>query len=217
MAKRTRQIDVIGERIVAAPTNYQGFVYNRQTGECKPNNPRMIAKWKAVEAVFGDLVQGRTFLDIGSLHGFFCLKALECGATKATGIEVNEGFFRPMQDALLKLPPIPGLVWLKVRWPDGELHADVTMALSLIHHLVFKDDMTPWDIVYHLHACTNVVCIAEMIGREDNTVKNYLAKKDLPGYTIEYFEELARAIFHGVERIGVGHGPHRPIYLLWKD
>lgn len=216
MAKRTRQIDVIGERIIAAPTNYQGFVYNHQTGECIPSNPRMFAKWEAVEAVFPDLVQGRTFLDIGSLHGFFCLKALEHGATKAVGIEVNEGFYRPLADALLKIP-VPGLIWLKARWPDGELHADVTMALSLIHHLVFKDDMALQDIVCHLHTCTDMVCIAEMVGREDNTVKNYLAKHDLSGYTIEYFEELARAVFHRVEQIGVGHCPHRPIYLLWKD
>jgi len=215
MAKRTRQVEVIGDTIVAAPTNYQGFVYNRLTGECKPNNPRMIAKWKAVEQVFPYLVRGLTFLDIGSLHGFFCLKALEHGAIRATGIEMNENFFRPMMDAITKLP-IPYLAWVKAKWPDGHLHAEVTMALSLIHHLVFRDGMELERIISELCACTDMVCIAEMVGLEEPGVIRYMESKNVPGYSTEAFERLARDKFASIEKIGVGHCPDRPIYLLWK-
>ena len=215
MAKRTRKVEVIGDTIIAAPTNYQGFVYNRLTGECKPNNPRMIAKWEAVEHIFPYLVRGLTFLDIGSLHGFFCLKALEHGATRATGVEMNENFFRPMMDALAKIP-ILGMAWVKATWPDGHLHADVTMAMSLIHHLVFKDGMSLWDIILGLYACTDLVCIAEMVGRKEPGVIRYMEKQDKPDYSTENFEHIARSVFVKVEQIGVGHCPDRPVYLLWK-
>jgi len=213
---RTRQIDVVGDLILAANTNYQGFSYNRLTGECHPNNPRMLAKWQAVERVFPDLVCGRTFLDIGSLHGFFCLKALEHGAKRATGIESNEGFFRPMMDAITKLP-IPNLAWIKAKWPDGHLRAEVTMAMSLIHHLVFKDGMELERIISELCACTDVVCIAEMVGLEEPGVIRYMETQDAPDYSTDTFERLAHERFASIEQIGVGHCPDRPVYLLWKD
>ena len=213
---RTRKVEVIGDTIIAAATNYQGFVYNRPTGDCKPNNPRMLAKWKAVERIFPDLVRGRTFLDIGSLHGFFCLKALEHGAIRATGIEMNENFFRPMMDALMKLP-VPNLVWVKATWPDGHLHADVTMAMSLIHHLVFRSGMALESIISELHACTDIVCIAEMVGRKEPGVIRYMETQDAPGYSTETFERLAREKFASIEQIGVGHCPDRPVYLLWRN
>jgi len=213
---RTRKVEVVGNTIVAAPTNYQGFVYSRLTGECKPNNPRMIAKWKAVEQVFPGLVCDQTFLDVGSAHGFFCLKALEHGARRATGIEMNENLFRPMLAAITKLP-VPRLSWVKTRWPDGHLHADVTMAMSLIHHLVFRDDMSLWDIVLGLYACTDVVCIAEMVGRKEPGVIRYMEKQDKPDYSTENFEHIAKSVFAKVDWIGTGHCPDRPVYLLWRD
>lgn len=46
--------------------------------------------WQSVLDVGAD-VKGKSVVDLGSMHGYFCFKAEECGARKATGLELNPG------------------------------------------------------------------------------------------------------------------------------
>lgn len=209
----TAIVRVVGDTIVSEPTNYQGFEYCTNTNICTPTNNRCIPKWNAVKAVFPELVRDHTFLDIGASFSFFCLKALECGATKSIGLEKHPPYYQALADVLLKVP-VPGLEWVNGLWPKTGHKADVVMILAVIHHLFPR---TPLEqILDDLWRTSNKWVIAEWIARDDKQVrrKGYAARH--PEYNQERFLALAKERFSSVEFLGNSHHSTRFVYLLEK-
>jgi hypothetical protein len=220
MAKRTKILKVRDKCIVAARTNYQGFVYDTEKNVCTPTNARMKKKWAAVEAVFPDLVRGRSFLDIGACFGFFCFKALEHGARLPIGLEMNENFYRPVADALLELrisgkadSPGPWMAWIKKKWPT-DVKADVVMAMSVLQYIF--PDLSLTGFLDRIKWSARVAALVEFPRREDSTVIKEGWLDDHQEYTRANFEALARERFASVECLGLGHTNTRHVYLLRK-
>lgn len=202
-----------GNTIISAKTNYQGYTFDADASICTPTNNRCIPKWNAVKGVFPSLVRRHTFMDIGASFGFFCLKALECGATKSTGLERHQPYYQATMDALLKVP-VPGLEWVNGDWPETGHTADVVMILAVIHHL-FPQRPLEW-ILDNLWKSSDQWVIAEWIARDDKQVqrKGYTGRH--PEYNQERFLELANERFSAVDYLGNSHHKTRFVYLLEK-
>jgi SAM-dependent methyltransferase len=87
------------------------------------------------QSVFGTDLTGKTVLDIGSYLGYFCLQALERGASRAVGIEVDpikarqartiaeiKGLEPEYLELDIERDPIPGSF-------------DIVLCLNVLHHL----------------------------------------------------------------------------------
>jgi SAM-dependent methyltransferase len=87
------------------------------------------------ESIFGPDLAGKTVLDIGSYLGYFCLQALERGASRAVGIEVDpikarqartiaeiKGLEPEYLELDIERDPIPGSF-------------DIVLCLNVLHHL----------------------------------------------------------------------------------
>jgi SAM-dependent methyltransferase len=89
------------------------------------------------ETIFGDDFSGKSFLDIGSYLGNFCIEALRRGAARSCGIETDISHFRRAQRIaeLLSMKP----VYINGNFEKLSLPAetfDVVTCLNVLHHLV---------------------------------------------------------------------------------
>lgn len=203
--------------LTSAPTNYQGYTLDIKTGLCTPTNGRSIPKWGAVKDIFPSVVKGRDFMDIGSAQGFFCWKALECGASQAVGIELRDRYWQELRQWLIVgFPASKHFRWLNLSWPSQTLllHADVVMCLSLVHHLFPR--MSLATILQALAATTTHYLFVEWIGRADKMVikKGWVGQH--PEYTREQFLLTAQRYFAKTTFIHEGHHASRAIYLMEK-
>jgi SAM-dependent methyltransferase len=204
-------VDLNEERIVSAPTNYQGFEYGLDSGVCIPTNNRTKKKWKAVEIFFPELVRGRSFLDLGANFGFFCYKAMEQGASHATAVESNKQYF----SAISRAQDLERRVaWLHAKFPQGTSHleADVVWCMSLIHHVFPKKSME--EILDALREMTHVAAVVEWVGRDDRAVRRKGWARQYPEWNEQNFRTLAEERFVRVFYIGEGHHPERALYVL---
>jgi hypothetical protein len=206
-----------GKLLVSKPTNYQGYTLDTETGQCTPTNGRSIPKWDAVKGVFPGVVKGQVFMDIGSAQGFFCWKALECGAVRAIGIELRDRYWQELDQWLAPgFPASKRFQWAHLAWPGQTQHlqADVVMCLSLVHHLFPR--MSLATILQTLAASTIQHLFVEWIGRGDKMVikKGWVGQH--PEYTREQFLLTAQRYFAKTTFIHEGHHPSRAIYLMEK-
>ncbi len=210
MGTRTHDVWTMDGCIVGAASNYQGYIYDVVANECRPTNDRMRTRWAAVCDFFPGVVAGRTFLDVGAHQGFFCFKALEHGATLATGIESNKNFYQPLASALEQLP-MPNFEWVFAKWPT-EHSADVVMVLSTIHHLY--PAMSLEEIVMALTVYTGQVAVVDFPDEHDANVRQQ--GHDPNEYSLAVFDDLVRATFRDVS-LRAGYNPTRRLYILRKD
>ena len=202
-----------GRLLVSYYKNYSGYVWSATSNICIPTNNRTGPKWEAVKDVFPDLVKDKTFVDIGASQGFFCFKALECGAKQVVGIEAHQPYWESVNNAIaqLILPP-DNLDWLFGRWPAVSELGDVVMAMSVIHHWFPKRSLE--SILADLCDSAREYVIFEWVGREDRQVlkKGWLDRH--PEYNRDEFLIQAAEIFSFVQFIHEGHHPSRSVYLL---
>lgn len=88
------------------------------------------------ETLFGSDFTGKTFLDIGSYLGAFCLEAMRRGADEALGIETDPTNIRQAR----KIAELWGLDASYVQadfedWPLPDRQFDVVACLNVLHHL----------------------------------------------------------------------------------
>jgi 2-polyprenyl-3-methyl-5-hydroxy-6-metoxy-1,4-benzoquinol methylase len=90
---------------------------------------------QAFELAFGDDLQGKSVLDVGSYLGAFCLEALRRGASRAVGVEISRrriGHARTIAE-------ISGLAPEYILADIDELELgetfDVCLCMNLLHHL----------------------------------------------------------------------------------
>jgi len=206
-----------GDLLISEPTNYQGYTLDTQTGLCTPTNGRSIPKWDAVKDVFPDIIRGRSFMDIGSAQGFFCWKALECGATHAIGVERRDTYWRELHQWLAPgFPASKNFQWVKSVWPfqTQNVQEDVVMCLSIVHHLFPRVSLAT--ILQDLANSTARYLFVEWIGRADKMVikKGWVGQH--PEYDREQFVIIAQRIFDTVTFVHEGHHASRAIYLMEK-
>lgn len=205
-------VELTEKKLISAPTNYQGFEYDLDEKTCTPTNKRAKKKWAAVEHLFPRVVEDHTFVDLGANFGFFCYKALECGAMRATAVEGHKQYYEamaPAQDLERRCE------WIHARFPQGTHHigGDVVMCMSLLHHVFPKCSLG--DILTALHNMTYDAVIVEWIGRDDRAIVRKGWAGQHPEYNLARFRDLSRRLFRGgIYRIGEGHHDTRTIYLL---
>ena len=190
-------------KIISENTNYQGYTYDIESNICTPTNHRTIPKWKAVGDVFEKIVKGSSFMDIGASMGFFCFKALECGATMSTGIEANSGYHKSVE-----MVCGDKIKYINDKFPGPCVGADVVMALSLVHHLSRSNSLEV--IADELANVTGKHLIIEWIGNDDRTSAKYDYNDS---YSWEKMDGYLRKHFESVEFVNYGHHQTRSIYL----
>lgn len=200
-------------KLISAETNYQGFVWDPALNVCTPTGKRAVAKWKAVQGIFSDLVKHREFIDIGANFGFFCFKALEYGASWVTGVENNKSYWRAIQDAHMLTSRF---AWLHKKFPGGTeyLHGDVVMCLSLVHHLFPRLSLA--SILGHLHQMARMYVLLEWVSPLDRAIRRKGWGPQHPEYNFDQFRTVAEQLFSSIEPINPGHHETRHIYLLGK-
>jgi 2-polyprenyl-3-methyl-5-hydroxy-6-metoxy-1,4-benzoquinol methylase len=119
----------IDEFIQTEKLAYQGI--NLPFGLKTPGNDRAEAKAVA----FSSLNPGDHILDIGSFLGAFCLEALERGASRAVGLELNHDRIRQAKK-LAKFKKLnPTYIRADIEEWESEDNFDLVLCLNVIHHL----------------------------------------------------------------------------------
>ena len=89
-----------------------------------------------LDEVFGDSFAGKSYLDVGSHHGYFCLEALRRGASRSCGIETHTSTVRRARKIADVLALTPHYIEDDFEnWePEGE-QFDVVSCLNVLHHM----------------------------------------------------------------------------------
>ena len=112
--------------------------------------------------------------------------------------------------------PSPGIGWENKErptiWERG--HADVIIALALIHHLAISNNLPLGMIANFLKGICNSL-IVEFIPKSDPKVQKLLATREdiFPNYTREAFEEEFNKLFR-IEECRKVRGSDRTLYLM---
>jgi len=166
--------------IRASEDMYQSYIFDTENRLCFPTNHRTKAKWEALHEVFPDLVRGRAFMDVGAAQGFFCWKALECGAQWVYGLEKREDYWRPVYEALAHAERLP-VFWLHGSFPEDLKYkrADIVLMLSLSHHLA-RAHMDFDHQLRELALATERTLLVEYISPDDGVIMNIICRIDIP-------------------------------------
>ena len=114
---------------------------------------------KAINLVLNELKKGQTVLDIGSFLGLFCVKSLQHGASKVTGLELNKERLRQAKQIADFLQLRPNYLRLDVEeYPKLDKH-DLVLCLNVLHHL-----KNPIGVLHYLALHTNDTLIIEAAG-----------------------------------------------------
>ena len=121
---------------------------------------------EAIKAMLGELKKSQTVLDIGCSLGLFCLTALQQGARKATGLELNSNRLRQANKIADFLQLKPSYLRLDIeKYPELEKH-DIVLCLKILDHL-----KNPIGVLRHLALLTNDTLIIDAKQFEISDIK----------------------------------------------
>ncbi|MFB9150295.1 class I SAM-dependent methyltransferase [Roseovarius ramblicola] len=102
-------------------------------GYSTPGHPRGQIK----EILFSESIKGRSVLDVGSFLGQMCVAALQNGAERAVGLELNRDRIRQagVISEILQLSPQPEYRREDIESTRLEEDFDVVLLLNILHHL----------------------------------------------------------------------------------
>jgi SAM-dependent methyltransferase len=89
-----------------------------------------------LKTVFGDEFAGKSFFDVGSYLGYFCIEALRRGAVRSCGIETDVSHIRRARKIAELLSVTPEYIHGNFeRWDPRNETFDVVTCLNVLHHL----------------------------------------------------------------------------------
>lgn len=118
----------------------RSFLENEQLGYQKIDLPYGLstpghARGQAKRLAIPERLDGKSVLDVGSFLGAFCIEALQRGAQRAVGLELNRERLRQAEEIGRFLGLRPEYVRADIEdWPIDEPF-DVTLCLNILHHL----------------------------------------------------------------------------------
>jgi hypothetical protein len=150
-------------------------------------------------------------LDIGSNVGWYSQLAALLGC-RVVAIDSDEGcvaqLYRDTKEKNLPILPLVmdfrapspgcGLSNLAALPATARLKCDMVMALALVHHLVFKQDLNFEQIIAGLSAFSARRLLVEFIPREDVYVRDWWSER-YSWYNLENFVAVLKRHFHRVE------------------
>ncbi len=187
------------------------------------------AKHHSVYKTLTELKPG-SVLDIGSNRGWYSQLAARLGS-KVVAFDVDAQCTAELYaDAKRKDLPILPLVMdfrnpsrgygLTAQWRNQSLvsamqrlKCDMVIALALVHHLVFKQNLNFEQIVEGLSAFANRWLMVEFVPREDQYVREWWSEHH-SWYTLDNFLAAARRQFRRVE---VRASDPSPRVLVWCE
>ena len=99
--------------------------------------------------IFGDDFRGKTLLDIGTYHGFFCLEAMQRGASGAVGLDPCIESLETARRVAASLQPSPIYVHADFETWKSDEQFDVVLLLNVLHHM--------WDPIHALRKAASTV------------------------------------------------------------
>jgi 2-polyprenyl-3-methyl-5-hydroxy-6-metoxy-1,4-benzoquinol methylase len=99
--------------------------------------------------IFGDDFRGKSLLDIGTYHGFFCLEAMQRGAARAVGLDPCAESLQTARRLAAGLELGPIYVHADFETWDSDKHFDVVLLLNVLHHM--------WDPIHALRKAAAIV------------------------------------------------------------
>jgi SAM-dependent methyltransferase len=87
------------------------------------------------ESLFGDGIEGRSYLDIGCFHGYFCLEALRRGARRSAGIESYRESVQAARAIASTFGLSPEYIEADFEEWNTDERFDVISCLNVMHHL----------------------------------------------------------------------------------
>ena len=177
---------------------------------------------------FAERVKPKRVLDLGSNNGYFSRVAAEtadCTISSDIDPMAVEGNYLRMKsqgetDILPMLVdltnPSPALGWSNQERSSfsARVHADLAMALALIHHLAISNNL-PFEMISKYFAELASYLIIEFVPKSDSQVKRLLVTREdiFPNYTPEGFEAAFSKHFTILETIPL-EGSERILYLM---
>lgn len=196
---------------------YQNFMARRGRLTLAETDAKLTAKCRALHPVFGDLVRGKTVLDLGSNAGFFSFWAADCGATSVTALDISEinckGAARGARMFGWPVKVIAAGV------EQCDTRADVVLALSVIHwlcspHVQLGQFDTLDRMIGHLAGLARETLVVEWMDLEDPTIRSWKEVRNT--YTKEQFLNALGEHFTSIKALP-RTASTRQIYIASKE
>ncbi len=129
--------------------------------------------------------------------------------------EKNETHLLPLQMDFMNQSPNLGWLLQERKSLIDRGPADVVMALALVHHLGISNNV-PFEFMARYFQQIGKSLIVEFVPKSDSKVKILLSsRKDVfPTYDASNFEKVFRQFFKIKEKVALGHGSARILYLM---
>lgn len=151
-------------------------------------------------------IQGKTYADLGSNHGFFVIKGALEGARMATGLDSNfTNNYSAMKTASAVGVTNVDFHTVDIPSPCFKQTFDVVSAYAIIHHLYFwpKEPVSLEEIVGYLADMTNETLFIEFPLTAEHAYEHYdNFQERKKGYTEDIFRQAMEGRFKTVECLG---------------
>ncbi len=177
-------------------------------------------------------LQPKTLLDLGANNGEFSRLAKEIegcyivstdvdpGAVEQNYLEVRDAREKNILPLVIDLTnPSPAIGWRNQERDSflSRAHADVVMALALVHHLAISNNL-PLSSIAQTLASMGEYAIVEFVPKEDSQVQRLLTTREdiFDEYTADGFVQAMNEVYSIEEHIPI-MGTGREIYLLKRN
>jgi SAM-dependent methyltransferase len=191
-------------------------------------DPSWGAKRQAVWSVL-DRIRPQSVLDIGSNQGWYAELALRVGS-QVVACDTDEASIAALYERgrAHHLPLLPLL--LDVRYPSPgsglanesfapatqRLRCDVVLALALVHHLVFKQNVILFDrLLRGLEVFSKEWLLIEFVSKDDPYVAHDWSSERHGWYSMDGFLNVLALFFKEIERLP-SDSPSRTLFLCRK-
>jgi hypothetical protein len=224
---RVRALKRLREEIASirlpSPTSAWSGYYDRAFPPFSPSEA-----WSPKHHSVGSLLtrlRPSTVLDIGSNQGWYAELATTVGGA-VTAVDTDEACVTALYERgkTKRLDVLP--LVMDVRYPSPgsgianecfspatqRLSCELVLALALVHHLVFHQNMTLEKVVRALEVFVKRWLVVEFISKDDPYVRNDWSPERHPWYRLEEFQRVLAARFARVERLP-SDAPTRTLFV----
>jgi len=144
-----------------------------------------VSRKETCRKIFDEDLTGKTILNVGCNLGYLCFEALNRGAKRAVGVDINSDRIRQARLLADRLGPHAQFYTMDIEKELPNEVFDIVICLNLLHRL-----KNPFYVLDQLISATREKLLLELDGPESHTAAKYLKVLGIPWWQRRGLEKL---------------------------